>query len=318
MESQESPKQIFKSGYVAIIGEPNVGKSTLLNRLLGFKMAIVSDKPQTTRNRIMGVLTAESYQMILMDTPGIHQPRNLMGEYMMKTVRKTLEEIDLILYIVDAEKELGREGGREEVKNTLSNIVFARGKVAPPLFLVINKVDAVKKEPILGLIDIFDRILAEKIPDKRYEIIPVSTLEGDNIDELIEEVVKYLPAGPKYYPDDTLTEHPERFIIGEIIREKVFQLTHAEIPYSSAVEVEEVKEREGKNLTYVRGVIYIEKESQKPIVIGGAGKMLKLIGERARPEIESLLGTRVYLELWVKVRKNWRKDDYALKELGYV
>ena len=322
MEEQESRQENFKSGFVAIIGEPNVGKSTLLNRLLNFKIAIVSKKPQTTRNRIMGVLTEKGYQIVLMDTPGIHHAKSRLGKYMMKMVRSTLEEIDLILYLVDAKKELRREDGQENFKNALANIVFAGGKSyssqgKPHLFLIINKVDVVKKGSLLGLIDTLDKILSQKIPDKSYEIIPLSALQGDNVDRLLNLIVDRLPTGPKYYPDDTLTDHPERFVIGELVREKVFRLTHEEIPYSTAVVVEEVKEREGKNLTYIRGSIWVEHDSQKPIVIGDSGKMLKQIGERARVEIESLLGTRVYLELRVKVKKNWLKDDKALAELGY-
>lgn len=317
MDKIESLQENFKSGYVVIIGEPNVGKSTLLNHILEFKMAIVSKKPQTTRERIMGVLTEDGYQMVLMDTPGIHQPKNRLGEFMMRSVRRTLEEIDLILYMVDAKKELAREDGLEYFSNALSDLVFTDGKAVPPLFLIINKVDAVKKSLLLGLIDEFDKILSEKIPDKKFEIFPLSALHGDNVEALQKEIVNYLPVGPKYYPDDTLTEHLERFLIAELIREKIFHLTRDEIPYSTAVDIEEVTEREGKNLTYVRALIWVERESQKPIVIGDSGKMLKLIGAKARVEVENLLATKVYLELQVKVKKNWRKDNRALRQLGY-
>jgi GTP-binding protein Era len=293
----------FKSGFVAIVGRPNVGKSTLVNRLVGQKISIVSPRPQTTRTRIMGIKHLPGAQVIFLDTPGIVRATGHLHRVMVKAAMNTLQEADLVVWMVDAVDPFTTED--RLILDTL------RG-VASPILLAINKVDLVHKEALLPMIDRFRAMLPF------VEIVPVSATRGDNTDRLESLLVQYLPEGPPLYPLDQLTDRPERFIIAELIREKVFQLTYQEVPYAVAVEVESVKPREGRELTDVEATIYVEKDSQKGIIIGRGGAMLKKIGEQSRPEIEMLLGTQVFLRLWVKVRPDWQKDDDTLKRLGYL
>ena len=293
----------FKSGFVAIVGRPNVGKSTLMNRLLRQKVSIVSAKPQTTRTRIMGIKSLPGAQLIFLDTPGIYKSGGYFHKVMVKAAMNTLQEADLILWMVDAADPLSSDD---------KLILEGLGGVKSPIMLAINKVDAVEKAKLLPTIDRFRALLPF------VEIIPISATKGDNVDRLESLLIHYLPEGQPLYPLDQLTDQPERFIIAELIREKVFHLAYQEVPYAVAVEVEQVKAREGRNLTDVEATIYVERESQKGIIIGRGGAMLKKVGEQARPEIEMLLGTKVFLSLWVKVRPDWQTDDESLKRFGYL
>ena len=290
----------FKSGFISIIGRPNVGKSTLLNVLLGEKIAIVSSKPQTTRNRILGIVNQPGAQLVFLDTPGIHKPMHKMNEVMVKTALQTYNEVDVILMLVEAQEQPG--GGDRFIVETLA-------KVKTPVFLLINKVDLIKKEALLPLMQVYSSMY------KFAEIIPVSALKND-LGGLIETVLKRLPQGPKYFPDDQLTDQPERFIVSELVREKVFELTKEEIPYSTAVVIEEMKEE--PEITRISAVIYVERDSQKGILIGKGGGMLKEIGTRARLDAEKLLGTKIFLKLLVKVKKGWREDERMLKNFGIL
>jgi len=290
----------FRSGYVSIIGRPNVGKSTLLNSILGEKIAIVTPKPQTTRNKIMGIKTLPDAQIIFIDTPGIHRPRHKLGETMVRTALEALNEVDVILFMVEP-YEPGK-GDRA--------IIDLLKRVQSPVFLLINKIDIVKKSDILLIIDHFKGLYPFK------EIIPVSAIKQDGISLLIKTIHDYLPSGPTYYPDDLITDQMERFMVSEIIREKAMDMTEEELPYSVAVEVAGWKERED-GLISISCNIYVEREGQKAIIIGKRGAMLKSIGSAARVDIEKLLNTKVFLELWVKVKKNWRNDKQLLNELGY-
>lgn len=293
----------FKSGYVAIIGKPNVGKSAVLNYLVGEKVAIVTEKPETTRDKILGILTREDVQVVFVDTPGIHKPRNLLGKHMTRIAKESLLEVDLIVFILDVTSGITSE----------DKIIFNLLKDArKPAILLINKVDLVSKSLALPLIDEASKIYEFK------EIIPTSATKGDNMGALLKKVIEYLPLGPKYFFDDELTDKPERFLVGESIREKALELTREEVPHSIAVLVEEFKERPKKKLIYIRATIFVERHSQKKIVIGHKGQMLKNIGEAARKDIEDFLKKRIYLDLWVKVYENWRKDPQALKMLGYA
>ncbi len=295
--------QEHRSGFVAIIGRPNVGKSTLMNNLIGEKMAIVSDKPQTTRNRIQCVLTKDQYQIIFIDTPGVHKPKNKLGEYMVRVTRGALEEVDVILFLVDMRAGIG--GGDEYIAAVLKD-------VNTPVILVPNKIDRVSSEKS-----------AEKIVKDFYqkgnfdEMVMISALSGTNLDKLEETIISYLPIGPQYYPEDMVTDQPERFIVAELIREKALELLMEELPYGIVVEVTMFKERQDKQLIDIYATIYCEKKSHKGIVIGKGGRMLREIGSRARHDIEKLLGIPVYLELWVKVREGWRDNIADLKKLGY-
>ncbi|MFH0933343.1 MAG: GTPase Era [Nitrospirota bacterium] len=291
----------FRSGYVSIIGRPNVGKSTLLNSILGEKIAIVTPKPQTTRNRIIGIKNLPGAQIIFIDTPGIHKPKHKLGETMVKTTLKALREVDIILFMVEP-----HDPGRGD-----RFIIELLKRVQSPVFLLINKIDIVKKSDLLPLID----CLKEFYPFK--EIIPISALTGDGIELLMKRIYDYLPYGPKYYPDETITDQLERFMVSEIIREKITEMTEEEVPHSVAVEVAEWKERED-GLISIMSNIYVEREGQKGIIIGKKGSMLKSIGTAARIDIERLLNTKVFLELWVKVKKDWRDDKRTLEELGYT
>jgi GTP-binding protein Era len=290
----------FRSGYVSIIGRPNVGKSTLLNSILGEKIAIVTPKPQTTRNKIMGIKTLPDAQIIFIDTPGIHRPRHKLGETMVRTALEALNEVDVILFMVEP-YEPGK-GDRA--------IIDLLKRVQSPVFLLINKIDIVKKSDILLIIDHFKGLYPFK------EIIPVSAIKQDGISLLIKTIHDYLPSGPRYYPDDLITDQMERFMVSEIIREKAMDMTEEELPHSVAVEVAGWKERED-GLISISCNIYVEREGQKAIIIGKRGAMLKSIGSAARVDIEKLLNTKVFLELWVKVKKNWRNDKRLLNELGY-
>ncbi len=293
----------FRSGFVSIIGRPNVGKSTLLNRILGEKIVITSDKPQTTRNRIQGIHNVPDAQIVFIDTPGIHQARSRLNKYMVEVAVSAIREVDLILFLVEANQKPGEQ--EQEIIDVLAG-------ATAPVFLVINKVDLTEKGAVL------ERIAAYKDLFPFREIVPVSAGTGDGVEYLVELVRKALPEGPVYFPDDILTDVPERFIAAEIIREKVFRLTRDEIPYATAVEVDSFKEREDGGLVSIAATITVERDSQKGIVIGKKGAMLKKIGSASRVEIEKLLNTKVFLELFVRVRKDWSEDERMLKELGYT
>lgn len=292
----------FRSGFAAIIGRPNVGKSTLMNYLIGQKVAIMSDKAQTTRNRIRGVLTEEDYQIIFLDTPGIHKPRSKLGEQLVKTAQDTLYGVDLVLFLINATERMG--SGDQFIIENLK-------KVKIPVYLVINKIDQVHPEELLPIIDKYRKCYTFK------EIIPISALHGNNTSRLIELIVQDLPEGPQFYPPDTVTDHPERFITAEIIREKVLQLTKEEIPHSIAVVIEQMKLRANKRMMDIHATIYTERKSQKGILIGKQGSLLKEVGERARKELETLLGYKVYLDLWIKVKKDWRNEELVLRQFGF-
>jgi GTP-binding protein Era len=290
----------FRSGFISIIGRPNVGKSTLLNALLGEKIAITSEKPQTTRNRILGIVNQSGAQMVFMDTPGIHKPMHKMNEFMVNAALRTYNEVDVILMLVEATEQPG--GGDRFIIETLQ-------KVKTPVFLLINKVDLVKKEALLPLMQECSKLY------HFAEIIPISALQND-LGGLIDAIIKRLPLGPRYFPDDQLTDQPERFIISEIVREKIFDLTKEEIPYSTAVVIEEMKEE--PDITRIHAVIYVERDSQKGILIGKGGAMLKQIGTLARQDAEKLLGNKIFLKLYVKVKKGWREDVGVLKNIGIL
>jgi len=291
----------FKSGFVSIIGRPNTGKSTLLNSVLGEKVVIVSEKPQTTRNRIRGIKNMENAQIIFLDTPGIHKAKGHLNEFMVKEAMSALEDMDIIIYLVEA---------TGKIKDELF-IIESLKKVRCPVLLGINKIDMVRKDSILPLMDEYSSVYPFR------EIIPLSARKGEGMDELFRCIVELLPEGPKYFTEDILTDQTERFVVAEIVREKVFELTREEIPYSTAVIVERFKENPGKRIISISATINVERDSQKGIIIGKGGAMLKEIGTRARIDIERLLGTKVYLELFVRVRKDWTKDAKSLKEFGY-
>jgi GTP-binding protein Era len=291
----------MKSGFIAIIGRPNAGKSTLLNSILERKIAIISDKPQTTRNRITGILTREEAQIVFLDTPGIHKPKHKLGQYMVDIAQSTLEEVDVIYYMVDATAQFGP--GEEYIIGRLK-------KVDTPVFLILNKIDLLKKEQILSLIAEWqDRMDFQ-------EVFPLSALKGENINPLIDKTIDYLPEGPKYYPDEAVTDQPEQVVISELIREKILHLTREEIPHSIAVIIEMMEKRANETV-YIGATIFVERDSQKAIIIGKKGEMLKKIGSAARSDIEFLLGNKVFLELWVKVKPDWRNKERILRNLGY-
>ncbi len=293
----------FKSGFVVTIGRPNVGKSTLLNNLVGQKVAIMSDKPQTTRHKIHCVLTEENAQIVFLDTPGVHKPKHRLGQHMVDTTFNALQEVDLVLFMAEAGILPGR--GDKYIIGHLAKLTDT------PVFLVLNKTDTLEdKSDMLPAIDVF----MGEFPFK--EVVPVSALTGENLTKLQEIITDYLPEGPKYYPDDMVTDKPERFIIAELIREKILLLTEQEIPYSVVVVVEEITERT-KDLVYVRALVVTERESQKGIIIGKGGSMLKTVGRLAREEIENLLGSKIYLDLWVKVKHDWRKRETDLRNFGF-
>ncbi|MCO7126328.1 GTPase Era [Sporolactobacillus shoreicorticis] len=293
----------FKSGFAAIVGRPNVGKSTLLNRVLGQKIAIMSDKAQTTRNKIHGIYTTDAEQVIFIDTPGIHKPKHKLGQMMTSLALATLNEVDLVLFLIDAEQGYGR--GDQFIIDFLK-------KTDVPVFLIVNKIDKVHPDELLPLIDRYRQLYSFK------EIIPISALQGQNVSTLMDQISHYLPQGPKYYPDDQVTDHPERFIVAELIREKILHLTRDEVPHAIAVVIDKMKVDEHRHLTEIQATIMVERSSQKGIIIGKSGSMLKEIGTLARKEIEALIGSKVFLELWVKVDKNWRDKEEELKNFGYT
>ena len=295
-------KTSFKSGFVSIIGRPNVGKSTFLNRVIGQKIAIMSDKPQTTRNKIQGVLTVDDAQVVFIDTPGIHKPKHKLGDFMMKVAQNTLKEVDLILFMINAVEGLGR--GDEFIIERLK-------ETKTPVFLVVNKIDEVHPDELLPLIEKYKTLYPFK------EIVPISALQGNNIETLLEQIKKVLPEGPQYYPADQVTDHPERFIISELIREKVLHLTREEVPHSIAVAIDSIKKRDRSEMVDIQATIVVERDSQKGIVIGKQGKVLKEVGQKAREDIETLLGSKVFLELWVKVQKDWRNKQSQLRDFGF-
>jgi GTP-binding protein Era len=291
----------FKSGFVSIIGRPNVGKSTLLNQVVGQKVAIMSDKPQTTRNKIHGVYTTETSQIVFLDTPGIHKPQSKLGDYMMKVAESTFREVDAILFLVDVVDGIG--GGDRYIIDQLHD-------VKTPVILVLNKIDQVHPETLLPVIEKYSKLY------DFAEIIPISARNGNNVNTLLEQTLKYLSEGPQYYPADQITDHPEQFVCAELIREKILHLTREEIPHSIAVAIEDMKV-ESNGIVHISAIIFVERDSQKGIIIGKKGELLKEIGKRARHDIESLLGSKTFLELWVKVQKDWRNHERVLRELGF-
>lgn len=295
-------EQMQKSGFATLIGRPNVGKSTLMNRLIGQKIAITSNKPQTTRNRIQTVYTCDQGQIIFLDTPGIHKAKNKLGEYMVNVAERTLREVDVILWLVEPSTFIG--AGERHIAEQLK-------KAKTPVILVINKTDTVKREEILVFIDTYRKLYDFD------EIVPVSALNGDNTDTLIEQIFKYLPYGPQYYDEDTVTDQPMRQIVAELIREKALRCLDEEIPHGIAVSIDQMKERKDGGICDVDATIICEKDSHKGIIIGKQGAMLKKIGSAARYEIERMMEMKVNLKLWVKVKKDWRDSDYLIKNFGY-
>lgn len=292
----------FKSGFISIIGRPNVGKSTFINRMVGQKIAIMSDKPQTTRNKVQGIVTTERSQMIFIDTPGVHKPKHRLGDFMLKVARSTLSEVDVIMFMVNADEKIGT--GDRFIMEWLE-------RSETPVFLIINKIDLVHPDELLEIITTYTNEM------KFAEVIPISALNGNNIERLVETLESYLPAGPQYYDAEQVTDHPERFIISEMIREKVLHTTREEVPHSIAVSIESIETDPNTEKTHIRATIIVERDSQKGIVIGKGGKLLKEIGTKARKDIEMLLGQKVFLELWVKVQKDWRNRPSRLKEFGF-
>jgi GTP-binding protein Era len=292
----------FKSGFVALIGAPNVGKSTLLNKILGEKLAIVSPKPQTTRNRILGVYHGTGFQIAFMDTPGIHKTKTVLHKSMVTSAMETVSEVDIIVFIIDVTHPFDEE---------IESILKQQKKRKISSVLVINKIDRTTPEKILPVIKHYSESFLFKT------IVPVSALTGDGVDRLINELKKMLPTGPEYFPGDIITDQPDEFLVAEIIREKIYLNTKLEIPYSSAVTISSIKENVSKKLLSIHAKIHVETDSQKGIIIGKRGNMIKKIGETARAELEKFFGIHVYLELQAKVDKNWSKDTKALKKLGY-
>lgn len=291
-----------KSGFVSIIGRPNVGKSTFVNRVIGHKIAIMSDKAQTTRNKIQGVMTRDDAQIIFIDTPGIHKPKHKLGDYMMRVAKNTLSEIDAIMFMVNVNEDIGR--GDEYIMEMLKN-------VKTPIFLVLNKIDLVHPDTMMPKIEQYQSYM------DFTDIIPISALEGLNVDHFIDVLKSFLPEGPKYYPDNQISDHPEQFVVSEIIREKILHLTSEEIPHAIGVNVNRMI-KEDEDRVRIEATIYVERDSQKGIVIGKGGKKLKEVGKRARRDIEMLLGSKVYLELWVKVQRDWRNKVNFIRQIGYV
>ncbi|HWR60254.1 MAG TPA: GTPase Era [Clostridia bacterium] len=293
----------FKSGFVTIIGRPNVGKSTLINRLLGERVTIISSKPQTTRNSIKCIYTTEDYQIVFIDTPGIHKPKHKLGEYMVKTATEALKGVDVVVVMIDCSADIG--AGDMHIIEVVQNI-------KSPVILVLNKIDKIPKSKL-------EQIAASMIMHEDYfnSIIPVSAGTGENLEELLQEIVKYLPEGPRYFTEDIYTDMPEKFIVSEIIREKILELTSEEVPHGTAVEVTSMKERDNRDLMDIEATIFCEKDSHKGILIGKQGSMLREIGIKSRVDIENLLHCKVNLQLWVKVKSDWRDNRSVLKNLGY-
>ncbi|MCI8418435.1 MAG: GTPase Era [Lachnospiraceae bacterium] len=295
-------KEAYKSGFATLVGRPNVGKSTLMNRLIGQKIAITSPKPQTTRNRIQTVYTCKEGQIVFLDTPGIHKAKNKLGEYMVNVAERTFREVDVVLWLVEPTVFVG--AGERHIGEQLQ-----KGNV--PVILVINKVDQVKKEELYGVIDVYRKLM------DFAEVVPVSALKGENTDTLIKQIFKYLPYGPQFYDEDTVTDQPMRQIVAELIREKALKCLDEEIPHGIAVSIDRMTERKGGGLVDIDATIICEKDSHKGIIIGKQGVMLKKIGSAARYEVERLLEAKANLQLWVKVKKDWRDSDYLIKNFGY-
>lgn len=291
----------FKSGFVAVVGRPNVGKSTLINALIGDKIVIVSDKAQTTRNRIICVYTDKEKQIVFMDTPGIHKPKHKLGEFMVTAAVDSLKEVEAVLFLVAANEKRGPGD---------NFIIEQLEKVKVPVYLCVNKIDTLTKEDLLKV------IVSYQDAYPFAGVIPISALEKENLDVLLKELTSTLPEGPQYFPEDMITDQPERLLISDMIREKILLTTRDEVPHSIAVEVEEMKTRDD-GTTYIRATIFVERDSQKGIIIGNKGAMLKQLGAQSRLDIQRLLGTKVYLDLWVKVKKDWRNKSGMLSELGY-
>ena len=292
----------FKSGFVSIIGRPNVGKSTLLNHVMGQKIAIMSDKAQTTRNKIQGIYTTENEQIVFIDTPGIHKPHNALGDYMVESAYSTLREVDTVLFMVPADEARGKG----------DNMIIERLKKANvPVILVVNKIDKVHPDQLLAQIDDFRTQMDFK------EVVPISALEGNNTEKLLEILKSNLEEGFKYFPDDMITDHPERFLVGEMIREKVLILTREEVPHSIAVTVDSMKRDEDTGKIHIMATIYVERKSQKGIILGKGGDMIRKVGKMARRDIEVMLGDKVYLETWVKIKSNWRDKKIDIQAMGY-
>ncbi|QEK12353.1 GTPase Era [Crassaminicella thermophila] len=292
----------FKSGFVTIIGRPNVGKSTLMNQIIGEKIAIMSDKPQTTRNKIQTIYTEEDFQIIFLDTPGMHKPKNKLGEYMLKSAQQTLNEVDVILLVVDDTADMGP--GDKYILEILKNI-------KTPIILVINKMDKIPPEKFEKIYNMYNQ------HEILHDIVAISALENKNVQKLIEKIVELLPEGPQYFPADMITDQPEKVIVSEIIREKLLHYLHEEVPHGVAVEVLSMKKRKEKDIVDISATIYCEKKSHKGIIIGKNGRKLKGVGKSARQDIENLLGSKVFLELWVKVKEDWRDQENILNTLGY-
>lgn len=301
MSVNPNGKKSFKSGFVAIIGRPNVGKSTLMNQVIGQKIAIMSDKPQTTRNKIHGVYTTDEAQIVFLDTPGIHKSQSKLGDYMARASESALSEVEAILFLVDVVEGIG--GGDRYIIEQLK-------KVKTPVILVLNKIDQVHPEALLPIITAYKDLYPFA------EIVPISAINGNNVNTLLTQVTAYLPEGPQYYPADQVTDHPEQFVCAELIREKILQMTREEVPHSIAVAIESMKV-EDSGLVRIGAVIYVERDSQKGIIIGKKGALLKEVGKRARQDIEALLGSKTFLELWVKVKKDWRNQERVLRDLGF-
>lgn len=291
----------FKSGFVAIIGRPNVGKSTLMNQVIGQKIAIMSDKPQTTRNKIHGVYTTNDSQVVFLDTPGIHKRQSKLGDYMNQTALGTLGEVEAALFLVDASEGIG--GGDRYIAEQLK-------KIKTPVILVLNKIDKIDPPALLPLIEQY-----RKLHDFA-EIVPISAKLGSNVDTLLDQIQRYLPPGPQYYPEDQITDHPEQFVCAELIREKILHMTREEVPHSIAVTIEDMRV-EDNGTVYISAVIFVERDSQKGIIIGKQGALLKEVGRQARQDIQRLLGSKIFLELWVKVKKDWRNQERVLRDLGF-
>lgn len=291
----------FRSGFIAIIGRPNVGKSTLLNLLVGQKIAITSPKPQTTRNRILGIVTRDDAQMLFLDTPGIHQARSSLNRYMVDQARAACQDVDLVVWLVEADRSVDTDSPVQEILD----------RVTTPVVLGINKVDLVPRESLLPKIDAYSRLR------KFAAIVPMSALDGSGVDALQTVMLEHLPVGPRYYPEDQVTDLPERFIVAEIVREQVLNRTRDEVPYGVAVVVEDFTEKPAGNLVSIRAVIHVERDAHKRILIGKGGRMIRTIGQAARHEIERLLGVKVFLELFVKVQKNWTSSARQMREFGY-
>ncbi|EQK45390.1 MULTISPECIES: GTPase Era [Paraclostridium] len=294
---------MFKSGFVSIVGRPNVGKSTLMNSVVGEKIAIMSDKPQTTRNTIQAVYTDKECQMVFLDTPGIHKPKNKLGEFMVKSATDAFKNVDVVLYVVDESKKIG-PGDRMIIENL-------RG-IKTPKILVLNKIDMLSEEELFDLMKMYD---AENMFD---EIVPISALKGKNTDRLLKVIERYLEEGPQYFPEYMITDQPERVLVSELIREKVLHYVHDEIPHGVAVEIERMKKRPDKDIIDISAVIYCERDSHKGIIIGKNGRKLKGIGKSAREEIELLLGSQINLQVWVKVKENWRNLQSFINNFGYT